>query len=681
MSLKKWEIKSLDKEKSATIAEEYQIPTVLAMLLSQRCSDDEIDNFLYEGSFAESPFDITDMDKATERLRLALDNSEKIAIYGDYDADGVTSTAILYDYLKTLSADVIFYIPEREGEGYGMNADAIKKLHAENVSLIITVDNGISSVDEVNLANELNIDVVIIDHHRPSEILPNAVAIVDPYRVDCTSYFKAYCAAGLVFKFLLAMEFDYGDEDEILHRYSDLACIGTIADIVPLSGENRVIVRNGLKNISKSERVGIIALLEKSMIEKPSSTAVAFTLAPRINASGRMGSARQAVEMLVCDNRERALLIAENICSANDDRKEIEAQIIKEAITKIESDNKIKYARVIVVDNENWHPGVIGIVASRIVEKYGKPAIIISVDEHGVGSGRSIGDFSLFDAITHCKDLLIRFGGHKAAAGLSVAKENIPKFREKINEFALNYYETMPVSTLEIDLKLQPRALSVDIAQQISLLEPFGSGNKSPVFGIYLVKLEKVTALGAMKNHLRLNFSRDDVKIECMLFSCTLDEFPYAEGDLLDLAVSLDAREFRGVNSLTTIVRHIKPSSVDIDVQISSYKGFEKFMRNESLTDNEFHLIDISREDLVLIYKYIKQKNKFALLQVPSTLNNINVGKLMLGLKALEESQLIELNIESLIEVKIVPTDKKVDIMNSNIIKRLKGSKKGDNLG
>lgn len=573
MILRKWEVRPLDKERAAAFAQTYGVPFFLAMLMNIRGLDDaaHLREFLGEGEPLSDPFLLKDMDKAAARITRAVDNMEKIAVYGDYDADGVTSTAMLYSYLETRGADVIFYIPQREGEGYGMNMGAVEYLKEQGVSLIVTVDNGISSVQEVARANELGIDVVVTDHHRPQAILPDAVAVVDAYRPDDTSPYKHFSGVGIAFKLLMALEDGAGDVEDLLEAYSDLAAIGTIGDIVPLTGENRTLIRAGLERLSQSDRPGVQALLENAGIagKALTSTNVAFTLVPRINATGRMGAPERAVRLLISGYEEEAEVLSEEICADNEERRRVEAEIAEAAFADIEAKGYMK-DRVVVVDGENWHHGVIGIVASRVTERCGKPCMIISRGEtEAKGSGRSIEGFSLFEAICACGDLLIKFGGHPMAAGITLKPENIEAFRKRINRYAAEHFPQMPTQTVTLDCKLNPAALSVSMAQSLTQLEPFGNGNPQPVFGLFNMELSNVTPVGG-GGHLRLTLEKNGAVITAMRFNTKPEELPYHIGDKIDLAVQLEAREFRGQPSLTVIVRDMKFAAFNTEKNIAS---------------------------------------------------------------------------------------------------------------
>lgn len=612
MILRKWEVRPLDKERAAAFAQTYGVPFFLAMLMNIRGLDDaaHLREFLGEGEPLSDPFLLKDMDKAAARITRAVDNMEKIAVYGDYDADGVTSTAMLYSYLETRGADVIFYIPQREGEGYGMNIGAVEYLKEKGVSLIVTVDNGISSVQEVARANELGIDVVVTDHHRPQEILPDAVAVVDAYRPDDTSPYKHFSGVGIAFKLLMALEDGAGDVEDLLEAYSDLAAIGTIGDIVPLTGENRTLIRAGLERLSQSDRPGVQALLENAGIagKALTSTNVAFTLVPRINATGRMGAPERAVRLLISGYEEEAEVLSEEICADNEERRRVEAEIAEAAFADIEAKGYMK-DRVVVVDGENWHHGVIGIVASRVTERCGKPCMIISRGEtEAKGSGRSIEGFSLFEAICACGDLLIKFGGHPMAAGITLKPENIEAFRKRINQYAAEHFPQMPTQTVTLDCKLNPAALSVSMAQSLTQLEPFGNGNPQPVFGLFNMELSNVTPVGG-GGHLRLTLEKNGAVITAMRFNTKPEELPYHIGDKIDLAVQLEAREFRGQPSLTVIVRDMKFAAFNTEKNIASLASFEKWQRGEALSAEDKNRLYPDRACLAAIYRALRTVN------------------------------------------------------------------------
>lgn len=675
MILRKWEVRPLDKERAAAFAQTYGVPFFLAMLMNIRGLDDaaHLREFLGEGEPLSDPFLLKDMDKAAARITRAVDNMEKIAVYGDYDADGVTSTAMLYSYLETRGADVIFYIPQREGEGYGMNIGAVEYLKEQGVSLIVTVDNGISSVQEVARANELGIDVVVTDHHRPQEILPDAVAVVDAYRPDDTSPYKHFSGVGIVFKLLMALEDGAGDVEDLLEAYSDLAAIGTIGDIVPLTGENRTLIRAGLERLSQSDRPGVQALLENAGIagKALTSTNVAFTLVPRINATGRMGAPERAVRLLISGYEEEAEVLSEEICADNEERRRVEAEIAEAAFADIEAKGYMK-DRVVVVDGENWHHGVIGIVASRVTERCGKPCMIISRGEtEAKGSGRSIEGFSLFEAICACGDLLIKFGGHPMAAGITLKPENIEAFRKRINQYAAEHFPQMPTQTVTLDCKLNPAALSVSMAQSLTQLEPFGNGNPQPVFGLFNMELSNVTPVGG-GGHLRLTLEKNGAVITAMRFNTKPEELPYHIGDKIDLAVQLEAREFRGQPSLTVIVRDMKFAAFNTEKNIASLASFEKWQRGEVLSAEDKNRLYPDRACLAAIYRALRTVNGKETDQVRFVSQfgkDMTLGLFKTALLVFEERGLVHSEIaDDTFTATLIETSGKTDITRSPVL-------------
>ena len=675
MILRKWEVRPLDKERAAAFAQTYGVPFFLAMLMNIRGLDDaaHLREFLGEGEPLSDPFLLKDMDKAAARITRAVDNMEKIAVYGDYDADGVTSTAMLYSYLETRGADVIFYIPQREGEGYGMNMGAVEYLKEQGVSLIVTVDNGISSVQEVTRANELGIDVVVTDHHRPQEILPDAVAVVDAYRPDDTSPYKHFSGVGIAFKLLMALEDGAGDVEDLLEAYSDLAAIGTIGDIVPLTGENRTLIRAGLERLSQSDRPGVQALLENAGItgKALTSTNVAFTLVPRINATGRMGAPERAVRLLISGYEEEAEVLSEEICADNEERRRVEAEIAEAAFADIEAKGYMK-DRVVVVDGENWHHGVIGIVASRVTERCGKPCMIISRGEtEAKGSGRSIEGFSLFEAICACGDLLIKFGGHPMAAGITLKSENIEAFRKRINQYAAEHFPQMPTQTVTLDCKLNPAALSVSMAQSLTQLEPFGNGNPQPVFGLFNMELSNVTPVGG-GGHLRLTLEKNGAVITAMRFNTKPEELPYHIGDKIDLAVQLEAREFRGQPSLTVIVRDMKFAAFNTEKNIASLASFEKWQRGEVLSAEDKNRLYPDRACLAAIYRALRTVNGKETDQVRFVSQfgkDMTLGLFKTALLVFEERGLVHSEIaDDTFTATLIETSGKTDITRSPVL-------------
>lgn len=606
MSRKKWITAPIDKDLAAQVAENHSLDPFTALILVSRGIteyEDVEDFFDTDFSFCD-PYLIADMDKAALRIKRAIDNFEKICVYGDYDADGVTSTALMYSYLSSHGADVMYYIPDRITEGYGMSCSAVDKLHAQGVKLIVTVDNGVSAVEEIAYAKSLGIETVVTDHHMPGEQLPDAVAVVDPHREDCNLHFKDWAGVGVAFKTVCALE--NGDYSEILNEYADILAVGTVADVVDLKDENRAIVKYGVAKINANPCNGINALRQIAGVSDRAlnGVGITFSLAPRINAAGRMESAETALKLLLCEDLSAALGIAEQVDNCNKQRHISENEIMEEAVACIEADKRLKYAKVIVVCGENWHHGVIGIVAARITEKYGRPSIVITFDgDKGTGSARSIEGFSVYDAIKACGDFLTHFGGHTMAAGLGIDRENVENFFRAINAYALSCEETVP--TLMLDCKLNPAYINAQLAESLEALEPFGAGNPQPVFGIFGVRITGIKPVGDGK-HLRISFTKGNTQFCAMKFSTTLKELPYREGDTVDLAVKIDKNEFRGEIRASVQIKDMRFSGIDEDKLFKSRALYEKYMRGETLTCHEARFLTPSRDFLLGVFNFLK---------------------------------------------------------------------------
>ena len=616
MNRKKWIVSECDKDIAAEIAENCGVDPFAAYLLVARGMTDEflVESFLYDTDISD-PFLLPDMEKACERIRSAIEDGEKITIFGDYDADGVTSTALLYSYLSKKGANIDYYIPDRAGEGYGMSVTAIETLKERGTSLIITVDNGISAIREIERAKELSIDVVVTDHHQAGEVLPEAVAVVDPHRKDCTLDFREWAGVGVAFKLVSALE--NADAYDLLEEYGDILAIGTIADIVSLKGENRILVRSGLAVLNEALqngtlRKGLKALIDESGASKNmTSMSAAFRIAPRINAAGRMGSADRAIKLLLTDDAEEAALLATEISSANAERQSTEGGITEAAEAYIESHPEIKFSRVIVVDGENWHQGVIGIVASRLCERYGKPCLVVSKSgDIAKGSGRSIDGFSLYEALSYCKDILVQYGGHKLAAGMTVETKNIDEFRRMINEFAEKSETQLPV--LKLDCKLNPASINLDMLSIINILEPFGAENPQPLFGLFNMKITGIQPVGSNK-HIRLTVNRNGVNLPVMFFSVSPEDFPFVVSDIVDLAVRLTQNEYMGEVKVSIQVKDIKLSAMNDDEVQKSILLYESFRRGDSLTPEQKKKLLPDRDFCGNVYRYLRANNGFSL--------------------------------------------------------------------
>lgn len=609
MRRKRWVVARGDKDFAAQIAQELCVDPFAALLVTSRGFDkiEDIDAFFdSDAPLSLDPMSIKDMDIAAERINRAIDDFELICVFGDYDADGVTATALLYSYLEARGANVIRYIPDRIAEGYGLNIGAIEELADRGVKLIITVDNGVSAIEEAKRAKELGISLIVTDHHKVGEILPDAEAVVDPHREDCPSTFKEMSGVGVAFKLVCALE--GGADDMLIEEYGDLVALGTIGDVVTLTGENRIMVRRGLRLINEDPRPGIAALMDAAGVGDKafSASSAAFTVCPRINAAGRMGSAHKALDLLLCDDEETAAMIADEINSMNSLRQKTEMEIFASAAAMLNSYPEMLNDKIIVVDGEDWHQGVIGIVAARITEKYGRPCVVISRDgESAKGSCRSVEGFSIYDAIEAVSDCLEHFGGHTLAAGIGIRSSRIAEFRKRINAYATDI--EMPFALQKVDCRLLPSSINLDLLSSLSMLEPFGAGNHQPCFGLFGVKIEDVAGVSDGK-HVRMTVSKNGSRTGVVYFGMPEKRFPFEKGDTVDLAVNLDRNVYNGEARVSVIVRGIRPSLTDEEKVLSSISLYEKFARGEKLSPAQASSILPDRELEVSVFKSIKAR-------------------------------------------------------------------------
>lgn len=607
-----WQIAGYDKNKAVKIANEIAIDEFAVLLLMARGFDtvEKISSFLLRIDEISDPFLLKDMDKAVDRIKTAVDKYEKITIFGDYDADGVTATALLYSYLDIVGANVTYSIPSRADDGYGLSKELVDKIYEDETDLIITVDNGITAISEAEYIHELGMDLIITDHHRPGGKLPVAVAIIDPHRDDDTSENTALAGVGVAFKLVCALEGD--DYNLMLEDYSDIVTIGTIADMVPLVGENRTIVLNGLECINISSKPAINAFKKNAGIAQREITSqnIAFNIAPRINAAGRMGTADRAVKLLLTEDELDAEQLAEEIEKANQLRQQTETDITESVESFLQKNPNRCIDRILVVDGENWHTGVIGIVASRLVEKYSRPAIVISRENDGTAraSGRSIEGFSLFDALQAVSEHLIHYGGHTLAAGFSIENDKIELFTKAINAYART--KPQPVPHIELDCKLNPASISTDILNSLSCLQPFGAGNPEPLFGLFNMQITAVNPIGNGR-HIRMSVSRDGANLNTVYFGVSQDEIPFVPGDIVDLAVKIDKNEYKGELKTSIQIRDIRPASNDDVALFDSLFLYEKVMRGENLTKAEQRKACPSRGLFSSIFRYVREAGEW----------------------------------------------------------------------
>ena len=534
-------------------------PPLPAMVLASRGLTDPKKAAAYLSCDAElyDPFLMTDMDKAVARVQQAIDRGEKIAVFGDYDVDGITSTCMLTDFLRRRGGNCVSYIPSRLEEGYGLNPIAIEQLSAEGVNLIISVDCGITAIAEAELCREKGIDLVITDHHECKDRLPAAVAVVDPHRPDGGYPHKNLSGVGVAFKLACALS---GDQEAVLREYADMVCLGTVADVMLLQGENRVFVARGLESLRSTRRPGFAALMRESgcASEAVSASTIGYNLAPRINAAGRMGQIDLALNLFLTDDEEEAADLARKLCDLNRQRQAVESQIYSQAVSMLPEGQP---PEAIVLADDSWHQGVVGIVASRMAEEYCCPAFLICLDgEHGKASSRSFGGFNLFTSLTALAPLLESYGGHELAAGFTIARGNIMRFRQEICALAAEYYlGSGPRTVLDVDCVIPPELMTVRNIDALSILEPCGNGCPKPVFAMERMTVDRITMVGGGR-HMRLRLRTGHHTLNAIYFSATPESVSIEQGDLVDVAFNAQINEFRGERTVQMNVLDIRPS-------------------------------------------------------------------------------------------------------------------------
>lgn len=578
MKRKKWVVGKYNKKVAEGLKAELGLSALAAKLVSARgITDVEAAKEYLKRDLSElyDPMLMADMGRAAGRLSSAVKKGERITVFGDYDTDGVTATYILLDFLRGLGASCDYYIPDRENEGYGINIGALKSIRDSGASLVVTVDTGITAVDEVEYASSIGLDVIICDHHECPEALPAARAVVNPRRADCKYPFKNLAGVGVAFKLICAM-LGADSAPSAYDKYIPFVCLGTVADIMPVTDENRIIISEGLKLIPGTRNIGLSALLKSSVTgEKELTTGtIGFAIAPRINAAGRMGLASDAVELFLCKDTANAARLAERLCAYNEERRAIESDIYKHAVKQIDENGLDSYS-VILAAGAGWHHGVIGIVASRICSHYQKPAILISLDgDTGKGSGRSLAGINLYSYLTEVSDLLIKFGGHELAAGLSIKRDDIESFRWRINMLAAEQVEKY-VPSISVDFEADSAELALTEIEGLRALEPFGIGNPQPTLALSECKVNRITPIGNNK-HLKLDLIKNDKPFQCIYFGKSRSDIEFNEGERVDIVFNPTVNSFRGMLSVQLQIKDARPSSceyIEIDNQLSIFKA------------------------------------------------------------------------------------------------------------
>ena len=652
-----------------------------AMVLAAREKHDPRQAHAYLDCNAQllDPFLMTDMDLAAGRVGLAMTRGEKIAVFGDYDVDGITATCLLTDFLRSHGAACVPYIPGRLEEGYGLNPIGIHQLKAEGVSLIVTVDCGITAVEMAQLCKELGIDLVITDHHECKDRLPDAVAVVDPHRPDGGYPHKTLSGVGIAFKLASAL---CGSQEEVLRHYADMVCLGTVADVMPLQGENRVFVARGLESLRHTNRPGLTALMQQCGCEPAhvSASSVGYMLAPRINAAGRMGNIELAIELFLTKDPARGEYVAKALCELNKQRQSVEQEIYRQAVEML-PEGEIPEA--IVLAEESWHQGVVGIVASRIAEEYCCPTFLICLDgEHGKASSRSYGGFNLFTALSCLSELLESYGGHELAAGFTIARDQIPAFREQICLLAQHYYTgDQPRTVLEADCAVQPELLTVPNIDSLDALEPCGNGCPKPLLVMEQLYIERITPVGGGR-HLRLRLRSGRYGFNAIYFSATAESAAVAQGDTVDVAFMAQINEFKGERTVQMNVVDIRPSC---RAECSWQTGNYQKLCSGTITAGEAAEILPDRAVLGMVWRFLASSGREELRETPMCLcrklvrwsgSPMSLGQLLTCLDIFADVELIALQRQHKnLVIRLLPRAQKADLNDSRTLQRLHAAK------
>ena len=665
-----------EQKYAATLAAQQKEVGLLAGILAARGITDPTEALTLLAGEEElsDPMLLTDMDKACARILEAIDKEQTIVVYGDYDVDGVTATALLYQHLKGMGASVKCMLPSREGDGYGLSKNAIQSIHDKGCQLIVTVDNGISALEEAEFAASLGVDLIVTDHHLPHDALPKAVAVVDPRRADDHSPFKGLCGAGVAFKLCAAL--DGCPPEEMLDYCGDLAAVGTVADVMPLTGENRTLVKAGLKSLQQTDRPGISALLEEVGLGGKPITAenVSYAIAPRINAAGRMDNAVTALQLVLCEDEERAAELAHKLNEINVARQETEQEIVKAAQEQLDAEPAILEDRVILIWGRDWHPGVIGIVASRLVEKTGRPVIVVSVDEHGEGkgSGRSVQGFNLHECIASCEDILLRFGGHAMAAGLSVREENLPELRRRLNEWAARECAVLFTPPLECDLSIHLDRITVESVRRLEQLAPYGAENPTPIFVLEKAVIDGIFSVSEGK-HCRLRLRQGNASIYAVWFGMPPEQLPYTMGDVVDAAVNLSVYESLRGAQLSGRILELHPAGFG-NAAAEQTALVQALRRGTPLSAEQKARIAPERSDIITVYRELQARRWHAedLQPLFAKLGEENTGKILVAITALEQVGLIAVRERSGAKFwELVPAEGKKNLADAPILKCL----------
>lgn len=685
MREKRWLIKSQGGDEMRRLCKEMGVSEIIARLLINRGYDTPAlaKNFLNKSvDQLCDPMLLPDIEKAVSRIEKAIADKEKIMIYGDYDVDGITSSTILYQYLKSEGGNVSCYIPDRVEEGYGVNESAIDMIAEQGCSLIITVDSGITAVSELKYAADKGMDVIVTDHHECADVLPPAVAVIDPKRRDSKYPYSCLAGVGVAFKLICALA---GKDRlmEMIEKYSVLTAVGTIADVMPLSGENRILVYLGLKRIDRTDNLGLKALIRSAGIgkKKITTSVIGYSIAPRINAVGRVDKAMRAVELLLSETAEDAEKIAADLCEANRVRQEEEGKLLDEAKAMLESDKSLLDNRIIILANDNWHNGIIGIASSRINERFGLPTVLISFDgDMGKGSCRSSkSSFNIYAALERFKHYFDKFGGHMSAAGFSIRREYVDDFKRELTEYVNSTVtEEELTPKIDVDCEIGIRDINFSTIRDISMLEPYGTDNATPVFMLRDTEITEILPLSCDK-HIRLTLEKDGESVNGFCFGVSPQSFGFCVGDRIDLVFNLDVNVYRGIETPQVTIRDVKHSEAEKRRIERENRLLSKYLKGDELTRQEAQTVLPDMDDFTTVFRYLRHSGGEISIEESArkiahmTDGDFCICKLRVCLDVFSEMELICVKEDAgKLRVDILPTESKVNLNKSKLLCRLK---------
>lgn len=694
MKKKKWLLAAEHPACAEEIAGELELSRLTARVLAARGYDtpEKARRFLTQSlEGIHDPFLLKDMDRAVAAIRRAIDEKQRIAVYGDYDVDGVTATCVMIRYLEKMGADCTYYIPDRLGEGYGLNTGAIRTLYDEGCRLLITVDSGITAEEEALFARELGLTLIITDHHECKEALPEAEAVVNPRRPDSEYPFRELAGVGVAFKLVCALE-QHRPIQSLLEEYADVVAVGTIADVMPLVGENRVIVSYGLRYLQHTRNHGLRSLMQKLGLDTrtPTSNAVSFTMAPRINAAGRLGGASSAARMFLTHDPREAALLAEQLCDLNHRRQEEENGIFEQIMARLNAQPELTRGKVLLLWGDGWHNGVIGIVSSRLSDRYGVPCLLVSMNgDVGKGSGRSIKGFNLYAALEKNAHLLEKYGGHELAVGFTVRRENVEALRQALEDYARETQTEEVVPCVQVDCRVEPQELSLREVRGLTALEPFGMGNPQPVFLMRDVRVEEIIPI-SHDRHVKLHLSRQGRYFYAFVFGMGAKSCRFVQNDLLDIVFSAEINTYRGNESLQLVVKDVRWAQQEEEVDQAAAEVYRAFSGGKRLSREEAALLAPTREELVAVFRHVKANaENGALCEPAATLYRkvryearicprMNVGKLLVCLDIFRECGIFDYQTDGEdVSIRIMNYQGKADVNGSAVLRALMAVLKG----